>query len=167
MQTIERKNRAFAFVSLDGTHVDRSAPISTNCNEYQLALPWQNPPRNWSLKGRSALLEFIGVELAKQPIEHLLALYLDEDLNLLAINSVGRSSISSVDFRLSEILRAGVSLGAAAFILLHNHPSGKAEPSNADLIATKRIRDISDALDMPLIDHLIVTRTAVTPIGSW
>ena len=47
---------------------------------------------------------------------------------------------------------------ATAIIMAHNHPSGKLEPSQADITITKSINKCGDILNINLIDHLIVTR---------
>lgn len=143
----------------------RSVPHIWNFD--QLSLPWPDQGRVWHLQNRSALFEFIERTLADAPIEHLLAAYLDPNLRLLEITSVGCGGPSSVDFRLSEVLREGIKIEAAAFILIHNHPSGIAKPSSADITVTRRICSISSDLDMPLLDHLIVTKQGIRSVGVW
>ena len=103
--------------------------------------------------------------MANEPVEHLLALYLDADLSLLKMKSIGNGSLHSVEFRIADVLRDGVALEAAALILVHNHPSGITEPSKEDIIITRKIRDISYYVDMPLLDHLIVTETGIASVG--
>jgi len=119
------------------------------------------------LAGRKALFEYIRLALANEPVEHLIAIYLDTDLKLLKLKSIGCGSIDSVEFRLSEVLRDGVAIGAAALILIHNHPSGNTQPSKDDIIITRKIQEISSYLDMPLLDHLIVTEAGISSIGLW
>ncbi|WP_306640156.1 RadC family protein [Sanyastnella coralliicola] len=46
---------------------------------------------------------------------------------------------------------------ASAMILVHNHPSGNLQPSQADRDITKKLRNAGDFLDLPVLDHLIVT----------
>lgn len=133
----------------------------------QLSLPWPDQGRVWHFKNRSSLIEFIERTLANAPIEHLLAAYLDPNLRLLEIMTVGHGGPSSVDFRLSDVLREGIKIEAAAFILIHNHPSGNAKPSSADITVTRRICSISSDLDMPLLDHLIVTKHEIQSVGVW
>ena len=49
---------------------------------------------------------------------------------------------------------------ASSIILVHNHPSGNLNPSNADLVLTKKIKESGTLLDIPVLDHLIVTDSA-------
>jgi DNA repair protein RadC len=46
---------------------------------------------------------------------------------------------------------------ATTIILTHNHPSGKLEPSNEDLELTKKLKIAGQQLDIPVLDHIIVT----------
>lgn len=132
-----------------------------------MALPLGSQPEIWILAGRKAVFEYIRVALANEPVEHLLAIYLDTDLSLLKLKPIGSGSIGSVEFQLSDVLRDGVAIGAAALILMHNHPSGDAQPSKDDIAITRKIREICSYLDMPLLDHLIITESGISSIGLW
>ena len=48
-----------------------------------------------------------------------------------------------------------VSAGAAAFVLMHNHPSGDPFPSKEDIKITKKIRELGDMMELPMVDHII------------
>ncbi len=62
---------------------------------------------------------------------------------------------SQVTLPIREIVADALRLGTAGLIAAHNHPSGAAEPSAADLDATHRLGQVAAALDMRLLDHLI------------
>lgn len=55
---------------------------------------------------------------------------------------------------------------AAALILVHNHPSGNLKPSHADLELTKKLRSAGQLLDMPVLDHLIITDHGFLSFGD-
>jgi DNA repair protein RadC len=55
-----------------------------------------------------------------------------------------------------EILKRGIDLDAAAIVLAHNHPSGVAEPSHADIALTRELRDLLARIDIVVLDHIIV-----------
>jgi DNA repair protein RadC len=61
-----------------------------------------------------------------------------------------------VDVRL--IFAVALKCNACGIIVSHNHPSGNAKPSDADISLTKKIKKCSDLLDITLIDHLIITK---------
>lgn len=69
--------------------------------------------------------------------------------------STGGLSGTVVDIKM--VLKIAIDQQAAAFIAVHNHPSGNLNPSQADVELTRRLRDSGRLLDMPLLDHLIVS----------
>ena len=60
-----------------------------------------------------------------------------------------------------DVFSQALSLGASAIILAHNHPSGNCRPSAQDILATRKFGEIANALDIALLDHLILTDTSV------
>jgi len=64
-----------------------------------------------------------------------------------------------------EVFRPAILASAAAIVVSHNHPSGNPEPSVADIQITRVLREASKAVDMPLLDHVIVGDTAADPHG--
>lgn len=69
--------------------------------------------------------------------------------------STGGTSGTVVDVKL--LFKTALDARAAAVIAVHNHPSGNLQPSQADLDLTKRLRRAGELLDLPLLDHLIVS----------
>lgn len=55
-----------------------------------------------------------------------------------------------------EVIKAGLACNATAVIFAHNHPSGKPEPSSADINITRELRTALNLVDIKLLDHLIV-----------
>lgn len=70
---------------------------------------------------------------------------------LLSSGSVNMSLISPREVFLEALRNEAVNI-----ILIHNHPSGDPNPSQADLESTKRVKDMGDLLDVPLLDHIII-----------
>jgi DNA repair protein RadC len=54
-----------------------------------------------------------------------------------------------------EIIVDAARLGSAGVILAHNHPSGDAQPSSADCVATRKLARAAEALDVTILDHLV------------
>ncbi|MBL7802358.1 MAG: DNA repair protein RadC [Saprospiraceae bacterium] len=69
--------------------------------------------------------------------------------------SVGGSAGTVVDVKL--LFKTALDSLAKAVIVLHNHPSGSLQPSQADIDLTRRIKKAGELLDLPLLDHLIVS----------
>jgi len=54
-------------------------------------------------------------------------------------------------------MKQALELGAVALILAHNHPSGTLKPSEADKLITRKLNKAAEALDLKILDHLIIT----------
>jgi len=122
--------------------------------------------RPWHVRGRPAVKAYVE-SLGTEAREWLLALYVDEQLNLLAVDTVSRGDVSSVHVNISHILYRGHVLNAAGFILVHNHPSGDPRPSKADIEVTVRIARTSRELDIPLLDHIVIAGDTMHSVGGW
>jgi DNA repair protein RadC len=64
------------------------------------------------------------------------------------------------------VVRQALHRNAAAVILAHNHPSGVPEPSDADRLITRRIRDALELVDVRLLDHVVVGDGACVSLAS-
>ena len=64
-----------------------------------------------------------------------------------------------------EVFRAAIRHGAAAVVCVHNHPSGDPAPSAADVQVTRQLREAAKAVDIALLDHLIIGRAEADPCG--
>ena len=69
--------------------------------------------------------------------------------------STGGMSGTVVDIKM--VLKAAIEAGAAAFIAIHNHPSGNLQPSQADIDLTRKLKQSGAIIDLPLLDHLIIS----------
>lgn len=78
---------------------------------------------------------------------------------MVADEEVGRGEPFSVSISTRAIIKRALQLEAAAIILVHSHPSGDLVPGHADFQTTRNIRTAANAVDIALLDHLIVTRT--------
>jgi len=89
--------------------------------------------------------------------EQFKVLLLSQSNRVLGIYEVSSGGIAGtvVDMRL--LFAAALKAAAVGIIITHNHPSGKTAPSEADRNMTRKIREAGKLLDIPLLDHLIVT----------
>jgi DNA repair protein RadC len=83
-------------------------------------------------------------------------LFLDNRHRLMAFEELFRGTIDGASVHPREVVRQALYRNAAAVILAHNHPSGVAEPSQADELITLRLRDALALVDIRVLDHLIV-----------
>lgn len=119
------------------------------------------------ISSRKDLHQYLRYRLGHAPRECVLAFFLDSSLRLIGIERVSSGSITEAKVDLAKIILRGFELGAAAFLLVHNHPSGDPRPSQADIRFTARAQYISKELNMPLVDHLIVAGGEVRSVGNW
>ncbi|WP_296720942.1 JAB domain-containing protein [Erythrobacter sp.] len=88
-------------------------------------------------------------------------IFLDESRRYLGDANVGLGSLTTLSLRMREIFAEAMRLDARGIILAHNHPSGHCHPSGCDIAATRRLAEVSRALEVELIDHLIFADDAV------
>ena len=84
------------------------------------------------------------------------ALFLDNRHRVLRCEALSVGTIDGASVYPREVVRRCLELGAAAVVFAHNHPSGVAEPSDADRRITRRLRDALGLIDVRVLDHLVV-----------
>ncbi|MFO1425387.1 MAG: DNA repair protein RadC [Steroidobacteraceae bacterium] len=109
-----------------------------------------------ALLSPAATRQFLVAQLRDRPYEVFCALFLDNRHRLIACEELFRGTIDGASVHPREVLRHAMAHNAAALILAHNHPSGVAEPSQADELITHRLRDALALVDIRVLDHLIV-----------
>jgi DNA repair protein RadC len=109
-----------------------------------------------TLDSPAATHRFLITRLRDQPYELFCCLHLDNRHRLIAFDELFRGTIDGASVHPREVVRQALSRNAAAVILAHNHPSGIAEPSQADELITRRLRDALALVDIRVLDHCIV-----------
>jgi len=110
--------------------------------------------------------EFIALHYAGLEREHFGCLFLDNRHRLICFDDVFLGTIDGASVHPREVVKLALARNAAAVILAHNHPSGVAEPSQADELITARIRDALALVDIRVLDHLVVGGTTVTSLAE-
>lgn len=105
-----------------------------------------------------ALLDYLAIDMAHLTIERVRVLYLDSRNRLILDQHVADGTIDEAAIHPREIIGTAINRGAAALILVHNHPSGNPEPSKADIQITNRIAEAARLMNITLHDHVIVGR---------
>lgn len=95
--------------------------------------------------------------LGKFDHERMLVLLFDTGNRVLGYAEVARGGVGYALFTASDVFRVAIHVGAAAVILVHNHPSGDPTPSEADKAVTERVRKAGELLGIQVLDHIIVT----------
>lgn len=109
---------------------------------------------------------FLKGKLAHLGHEMFCCLYLDNRHRVLHFDELFRGTIDGTSVYPREVVKEALAANAAAVILAHNHPSGVAEPSQADEHITRRIKSALELVDIRLLDHLIVGRTETTSLAA-
>jgi len=93
-------------------------------------------------------------------------LYLDNRHRVLRFDEMFRGTIDGTSVYPREVVKEALKINAAAVILAHNHPSGVAEPSQADERITRRLKSALELVDIRLLDHLIIGDGRATSLAA-
>ena len=103
-------------------------------------------------------------ELGPLKKEHLVGLYLDAQNGLVHKETISIGSLNTTRTHPREILYPAIEHLALGFLLVHNHPSGSADPSDEDVEFTRAVHRAAETVGSEMYDHLIVTRSGFTSL---
>lgn len=96
-------------------------------------------------------------ELGDKKQEHLVALYLNTQNQIICQKTIFIGSVNRSIAEPREILHYAVKCMATSLIIVHNHPSGNTQPSKNDLLFTEKLKKSCETLGLVLLDHLVVS----------
>ncbi len=114
------------------------------------------------LQSRSALTspqsvrDYLRLALAGRPHEVFLALFLDAQHRVIRAEELFRGTLTQTSVYPREVVKAALRANAAAVVFAHNHPSGVAQPSQADEMLTRQLREALSLVEVRVLDHFIV-----------
>ncbi|ATP12343.1 DNA repair protein RadC [Bartonella henselae] len=108
------------------------------------------------------VLAYCKAVMAHETREQFRVLFLDKKNGLLADEVQQTGTIDHTPVYPREVISRALQLSASGLILVHNHPSGDATPSKADVTMTYRLKDAANALGITVHDHLIIARNNYT-----
>lgn len=100
--------------------------------------------------------DYVSAQLRHQPHEIFAVLFLDTQHRLIAYDELFYGTIDGASVYPREVVKKALARNASAVILVHNHPSGIAEPSQADHRITQRLQTALDLVDIRVVDHMVV-----------
>src|SRR6266704_2087673 len=125
----------------------------------------QAPSRLFPIRGPEDVVAVCkSLQRAQREVFVVLLLNARHELMRRVTVSVGSLNASIVHPR--EVFKPAVLASAASIILVHNHPSGDAEPSEEDLTITKRLVATGELLGIGVLDHVIVAKRGVVSLRS-
>lgn len=108
------------------------------------------------LTSPDATRDYLKLRLYGAPHEVFACLFLDNRHRVIRYEELFRGTIDGASVHPREVVRRVIETNAAAVIFAHNHPSGVAEPSEADLAITRRLKEALALIDVRVLDHIIV-----------
>ncbi len=110
--------------------------------------------------------QYLTIKLAQEEREIFAVIFLNNGHQVIEYKELFFGTINAASVYPREVIKAGLKVNAAAAILAHNHPSGVAEPSNADRQITDTLVDICSVVDIRILDHFIVGGTNITSFAE-
>ncbi|WP_373975109.1 DNA repair protein RadC [Chitinibacter sp. SCUT-21] len=119
-----------------------------------------------SFSNPTAVRDYLRLRLRGIAHEEFHALYLDTNYHLISAQTLFKGSLNETRVYPRELAKQAILHNAAAIIIAHNHPSGCAEPSSADILLTRQLQHALDLLEIKLIDHFIVAAHQVVSLAE-
>ena len=100
---------------------------------------------------------FLRLRLADYRNEVFGCLFLDNRHRIIAVRELFQGTIDGASVYPRVVVQQAMEVNAAAMVFFHNHPSGVAEPSHADEVITRRLKDALALVDVRVLDHFVVS----------
>jgi DNA repair protein RadC len=110
--------------------------------------------------------DYLRARLRDYTHEVFACLYLDNQHRVTAMEELFQGTIDGAAVYPREVVKRCLHNNAAAVIFAHNHPSGLAEPSQADIAITQRLKTALNTIDVRVLDHVVVGRTEVVSLAE-
>ncbi|MEL0107666.1 MAG: RadC family protein [Rhodospirillales bacterium] len=116
---------------------------------------------NWQ-----ALLDYLRISMAFGMTEQFRVLFLNKKNILIADEVQQKGTVDHTPVYPREIIKRALEVGATAIIMVHNHPSGDPEPSDADIQMTLEVRAAGEKMGIVLHDHVVIARDGAKSFKS-
>lgn len=109
-----------------------------------------------ALSSPQAVKDYLALSLGALPHESFMVLFVNAQNRLIAAEEMFRGTLTQTSVYPREIVKQALARNAAAVIFAHNHPSGAAEPSQADRYLTDNLKAALQLVDVKVLDHFVV-----------
>jgi DNA repair protein RadC len=108
------------------------------------------------LTSPGAVRDYLKLALGSRQHEVFICVWLDAQHRVTSFEEAFRGTLTQTSVYPREIVKAALAQNAAAVIFAHNHPSGAAQPSQADELLTRNLKEALALVDVKVLDHFIV-----------
>lgn len=108
------------------------------------------------LTSPGAVRDYLRLAIGARPHEVFICIWLDAQHRVIQFDEPFRGTLTQTSVYPREIVKTALARNAAAVIFAHNHPSGVAQPSQADEMLTRNLRDALALVDVRVLDHFVV-----------
>lgn len=126
--------------------------------EWAVRLSVCNTNERMHLRSPSDAASLVMLEMGLLEREQLRVIGVDTKNNVNFIETIYHGSLNTAVVRIVEVLREAIIRNCASIILVHNHPSGDPTPSPEDVRLTEMIKEAGEAIDINVLDHIIIGR---------
>ena len=109
-----------------------------------------------ALTSPGAVRDYLRLSLSDRPHEVFVCIWLDAQHRVMEFEELFRGTLTQTSVYPREVVKAALAKNAAAVIFAHNHPSGVAQPSQADELLTRNLKEALSLIDVKVLDHFIV-----------
>jgi len=114
-----------------------------------------------ALTSPQVVRDFLRIKLGTLEHEVFAIIYLDAQNRVIDYVEMFRGTVSQTSVYPREVVKESLARNSAALILVHNHPSGVAEPSRADEMLTQTLKSALALVDVQVLDHLVVAGASI------
>jgi DNA repair protein RadC len=109
-----------------------------------------------ALTSPGAVRDYLRLSLGGRQHEVFVCIFLDAQHRVTQADELFRGTLTQTSVYPREVVKAALAANAAAVIFAHNHPSGVAQPSQADELLTRNLKEALALVDVKVLDHFIV-----------
>jgi DNA repair protein RadC len=124
--------------------------------EFSKRVAKQQAVKEFKISSPASIAKIYMQEMRYLKQEHFKVVYFDIKNNILGDRDITIGTINTTIVHPREVFSEAVKMSAASVIVLHNHPSGDAQPSKEDIQVTKRLSEAGKILGIDLLDHIVI-----------
>lgn len=112
------------------------------------------------------VMDYLAIQMRDNHREVFAVMLLDTRHRLIELLELFFGTISSASVHPREVAMVALEKNASSVIVAHNHPSGSAEPSRADILITKRLKSALEIIDVKLLDHFVIGKGEIVSLAG-